>query len=116
MKLAAAAVALLSVVFVSQPGGDRVTIHVDAGAPIGPMTPMWAWFGYDEPNYTYMKDGRKLLTELAELEPGSRLRPRAQPADHWRWHARAEVGLHQRLYRRRQRPVRSMTGRSSIGS
>jgi xylan 1,4-beta-xylosidase len=48
---------------------ERVTIHVDAGATIGPMTPMWAWFGYDEPNYTYMKDGRKLLTELAELSP-----------------------------------------------
>jgi xylan 1,4-beta-xylosidase len=30
---------------------------------------MWAWFGYDEPNYTYMKDGKKLLSELAELSP-----------------------------------------------
>ena len=27
---------------------------------------MWAWFGYDEPNYTYMPNGRKLLSELAE--------------------------------------------------
>jgi xylan 1,4-beta-xylosidase len=33
------------------------------------MTPMWAWFGHDEANYTYMKDGRKLLTELAALSP-----------------------------------------------
>ena len=33
------------------------------------MTPMWAWFGHDEPNYTYMKDGRKLLSELAALSP-----------------------------------------------
>lgn len=31
------------------------------------MTPLWAWFGYDEPNYTYMKDGKKLLTEIAAL-------------------------------------------------
>lgn len=31
------------------------------------MKPVWAWFGYDEPNYTYMKDGKKLLTEIAEL-------------------------------------------------
>ncbi len=31
------------------------------------MYPMWAYFGYDEPNYTYMKDGQKLLTELAAL-------------------------------------------------
>ncbi len=33
------------------------------------MTPVWAWFGYDEPNYTYMKDGKKLLTEISELSP-----------------------------------------------
>jgi xylan 1,4-beta-xylosidase len=33
------------------------------------MSPMWAWFGYDEPNYTYMKDGRELLSELAGLSP-----------------------------------------------
>jgi xylan 1,4-beta-xylosidase len=46
-----------------------VTIRVDAAARTGPMTPMWAFFGYDEPNYTYMKDGRKLLSELAALNP-----------------------------------------------
>lgn len=33
------------------------------------MGPVYAWFGHDEPNYTYMKDGRKLLSELAELSP-----------------------------------------------
>jgi xylan 1,4-beta-xylosidase len=31
------------------------------------MKPIWAWFGYDEPNYTYMKDGKKLLTEISQL-------------------------------------------------
>ncbi|HYT75222.1 MAG TPA: hypothetical protein VEL79_10775, partial [Vicinamibacterales bacterium] len=31
----------------------------------GPMTPVWAWFGNDEPNYAYMPDGQQLLTELA---------------------------------------------------
>jgi xylan 1,4-beta-xylosidase len=46
-----------------------VAIHVNAAETVGPMTPMWAWFGYDEPNYTYMKDGKKLLSELAELSP-----------------------------------------------
>ncbi len=35
----------------------------------GSMPPVWAWFGYDEPNYTYMKDGKKLLSELAALSP-----------------------------------------------
>ena len=48
---------------------ERVSIRIDAGAPRGPMSPMWAWFGYDEPNYTYMKDGRELLSELAGLSP-----------------------------------------------
>jgi xylan 1,4-beta-xylosidase len=48
---------------------SRVAIRVGANARVGPMTPMWAWFGYDEPNYTYMKDGKKLLSELAELSP-----------------------------------------------
>jgi xylan 1,4-beta-xylosidase len=48
---------------------DRAVIRVDARTRIGPMKPIWAWFGYDEPNYTYMKDGRKLLSELAALSP-----------------------------------------------
>ncbi|MEP6674424.1 MAG: beta-xylosidase [Ferruginibacter sp.] len=34
-----------------------------------PLKPIWAWFGYDEPNYTYMKDGKKLLTELSQSSP-----------------------------------------------
>jgi len=33
------------------------------------MTHPWAMFGYDEPNYTYMKDGKKLLSEISELSP-----------------------------------------------
>jgi xylan 1,4-beta-xylosidase len=46
-----------------------VEIRVDINKSKGPMRPVWAWFGYDEPNYTYMKDGRKLLSEIAELSP-----------------------------------------------
>ncbi|MBC7829575.1 MAG: beta-xylosidase [Chitinophagaceae bacterium] len=45
------------------------TIKVDLAREKGPMTPIWAWFGYDEPNYTYMKDGKKLLSEIAALSP-----------------------------------------------
>jgi len=45
------------------------TIHVDLNKETGEMTPVWAWFGYDEPNYTYMKDGKKLLSEIAALSP-----------------------------------------------
>lgn len=48
---------------------DAATIQVDLNKPIGPMYPAWAWFGYDEPNYTYMKDGKKLLSEIAALSP-----------------------------------------------
>nr|WP_293836453.1 beta-xylosidase [uncultured Arsenicibacter sp.] len=44
-----------------------VDIRVDLTKTTGQMKPIWAWFGYDEPNYTYMKDGKKLLTEIAQL-------------------------------------------------
>jgi xylan 1,4-beta-xylosidase len=53
----------------AQPQDGRVTIRVDANARRAPMTQMWAWFGYDEPNYTYTANGKKLLKELAELSP-----------------------------------------------
>ena len=33
------------------------------------MRPVWRFFGHDEPNYTYMKDGKKLLGQLAALSP-----------------------------------------------
>nr|WP_308757811.1 beta-xylosidase [uncultured Bacteroides sp.] len=46
---------------------QTVTFEVDVQKKIEPMKPIWAWFGYDEPNYTYMKDGKKLLTELSEM-------------------------------------------------
>lgn len=45
------------------------SIDVQLGQVVGPMKPVWAWFGYDEPNYTYMKDGKKLLSEIAALSP-----------------------------------------------
>ena len=48
---------------------DRVSIRFDAARSLGAMAPVWAFFGYDEPNYTYMKDGTKLLSELAALSP-----------------------------------------------
>lgn len=47
----------------------EVTIDIDINKQKGDLKHEWAWFGYDEPNYTYMKDGKKLLTELAELSP-----------------------------------------------
>jgi xylan 1,4-beta-xylosidase len=46
---------------------EPITIHVDAAQPGGRFHPAWAYFGYDEPNYTYAQNGRKLLKELSEL-------------------------------------------------
>ena len=46
-----------------------VQIEIDAARPLGPLKPIWRFFGADEPNYTYMKHGRKLLGELGELKP-----------------------------------------------
>ena len=51
------------------PQSGRVAIRVDTSVVRGPMTPIWAWFGNDEPNYAYMPDGRKLLSELAAASP-----------------------------------------------
>ncbi len=42
-------------------------IVIDVKEKAGLLKPIWAYFGYDEANYTYMKDGRKLLTELAQM-------------------------------------------------
>lgn len=46
-----------------------VQIRVDASAPLEPLKPIWRYFGADEPNYAYMKDGKKLLSELGEMAP-----------------------------------------------
>lgn len=52
-------------------GSFRVTIRVDAARTKGAWRPIWRFFGADEPNYAYMKDGRKLLAELGRLRPQS---------------------------------------------
>jgi xylan 1,4-beta-xylosidase len=49
--------------------GQPVEIRVDAATTLGPYRNIYAYFGYDEPNYTYMKDGRKLIAELQALSP-----------------------------------------------
>jgi xylan 1,4-beta-xylosidase len=48
---------------------ERVSIRVDTTATVGPMRPIWAWFGHDEPNYTYTANGKKLLSALAAASP-----------------------------------------------
>ncbi len=56
-------------IFAQQNNQQPATLNIDLKATTGDMSPIWAWFGHDEPNYTYMKDGRKLLAELAALSP-----------------------------------------------
>lgn len=48
-------------------GQSPVSIGVDASHKTGAFKPSWAYFGYDEPNYTYAKDGKKLIGELGAL-------------------------------------------------
>ncbi len=46
---------------------DAIVIHVHADEKIGAFKPIYGYFGYDEPNFTYTKNGRKLVRELAAL-------------------------------------------------
>src|SRR5262245_42735390 len=52
------------------PGADddrAVSITVRADKPGADLKPIWRFFGADEPNYAYMKDGKKLVGELGKL-------------------------------------------------
>jgi xylan 1,4-beta-xylosidase len=69
MSIRLAAAACVSLVLLSSQTPGRVTIRVNANTRRGPMTQMWAFYGYDEPNYTYTANGKKLLKELAALSP-----------------------------------------------
>ena len=51
----------------TNPAPLNVTIQVHADKPLGELTPIWRFFGADEPNYATMKNGRKLLGELGAL-------------------------------------------------
>jgi xylan 1,4-beta-xylosidase len=43
----------------------RIEVHADRVGQ--PLSPVWNFFGYDEPNYTYAPNGKKLLGEIAGL-------------------------------------------------
>jgi xylan 1,4-beta-xylosidase len=47
---------------------QSVSIQVQFDQSEGPISPVWNYFGYDEPNYTYAPNGRKLLRELAAVD------------------------------------------------
>src|SRR5580698_8251920 len=48
-----------------QQGSPTTSIQVHFDQPDGQLSPVWNYFGYDEPNYTYAPNGTKLLGELA---------------------------------------------------
>ena len=54
----------------AQQSTPTVTVHVDTSRAEGPFSPIWDFFGYDEPNYTYAPNGKKLLSEIAGLSRG----------------------------------------------
>ncbi len=49
------------------PAIPPVQIQVELESNEGPWQPVWSFFGYDEPNYTYAENGKKLLGELRGL-------------------------------------------------
>lgn len=63
------ALLLLAVVNQAFSQENAVNIDIDRAVEVGEMRPFWAWFGYDEPNYTTRENGKKLLSELQEMSP-----------------------------------------------
>lgn len=60
-----------------------VAIRVDAAAPHGELKPIYRFFGADEPNYAYMKDGKKLLRDIGRL---------GEPQEYFRAHSLLVTG------------------------
>jgi xylan 1,4-beta-xylosidase len=60
---------ILFITALQAPAQSPVSIQVDLNKSLGPYKPIYSWFGYDEANFTTMKDGRRLLSELHDLSP-----------------------------------------------
>ncbi len=58
---------LLFALVASLSAQSSISIKVDAAKSLGPFRPIYGFFGYDEPNYTYTTNGKKLIRELAAL-------------------------------------------------
>jgi xylan 1,4-beta-xylosidase len=53
----------------AQESAQIVKIDVHFDQPQGELRPVWNYFGYDEPNYTYAPNGKKLIREIGALSP-----------------------------------------------
>ena len=67
--IAAACFALAFTPAEQQPAATLVKIEVNAQRPEGAWQTIWNFWGYDEPNYTYAANGKKLLREFEQLSP-----------------------------------------------
>ena len=67
----------------SAPASFPVTIRVDAAKPGAELKPIYRFFGADEPNYAYMKDGKKLLRDIGQL---------GEPQEYFRAHSLLVTG------------------------
>jgi xylan 1,4-beta-xylosidase len=70
--LGIAAACLVATVFLraeEQSAATTVKIEVHSDRSDGPWRNIWNFWGYDEPNYTYAANGKKLLREFAEMSP-----------------------------------------------
>jgi xylan 1,4-beta-xylosidase len=69
LAIVALGLAVLGLAVSDASQNEPVTVRVDTMVTRGPMYPFWAWFGHDEPNYTYTPNGLKLLSQLQALSP-----------------------------------------------
>jgi xylan 1,4-beta-xylosidase len=68
---------IVSGIFILNVGGSaspqeiqqEMSIEVQYDKTDAALPPVWGFFGYDEPNYSYAPNGKKLLKELAALSP-----------------------------------------------
>ena len=58
-------------VTIKSTAADTLPVHIriDTTKTRGAVRPIWRFFGADEPNYAYMKNGRKLIAEQGQLGP-----------------------------------------------
>lgn len=68
-RLVAVTFVLIAPALCLQSAAQNVAIQVHFNQLDGVIPPVWNFFGYDEPNYTYAPNGKKLLGELAQLSP-----------------------------------------------
>lgn len=65
LRRLAVSLLLATAILVAQPTPTPIQVHADRA--IGTFPTVWNFFGYDEPNYTYAPNGKKLLGEIAGL-------------------------------------------------